>query len=261
MTRRTTVRGPVDRAPALGAVAMLLVSAVGCGTGSGPQPAATSPVGLPRGDEPSELDPADFTAEITNPYWPMAPGDRWVYEETDGDGGLQLVEVTVLDETYTVAAGIEARVVHDVVTQDGAVVEDTLDWYAQDSAGNVWYLGEETAEYDDGQIVSTEGSWEAGVDGALAGVVVPAEPRAGLAYRQEYYADEAEDEAVVLSAAERVEGPTGRYDDALLTRDTTPLEPEIAELKFYAPGVGPVLVLQISGGDGREVLTASTRAG
>ena len=152
----------------------------------------------------------------------MAVGDRWVFEETDADGTVQRVEVTVLDETHTVALGIEARVVHDLVTADGAVVEDTLDWYAQDADGNVWYLGEETAEYEDGQVVSTEGSWEAGVDGAQPGIAVPADPEPGTAYRQEYLADEAEDEAVVLSVAEQVEVPTGRYTDALLTRDIDP---------------------------------------
>jgi hypothetical protein len=164
----------------------------------------------------------------------------------------------VLDETYTVAAGIEARVVHDVVTtDDGAVVEDTRDWYAQDADGNIWYLGEETAEYEDGQIVSTEGSWEAGLDGAQPGILVPADPEPGLAYRQEYLADEAEDEAVVLSVEEQVEVGPARWTGVLMTRDTTPLEPEIAELKFYAPDVGPVLVLQISGGQSREELVES----
>ena len=191
----------------------------------------------------------------------MAVGDRWVFEETDADGTVQRVEVTVLDETHTVALGIEARVVHDLVTADGAVVEDTLDWYAQDADGNIWYLGEETAEYEDGRVVSTEGSWEAGVDGAQPGIAVPADPEPGTGYRQEYLADEAEDEAVVLSVSEQVEVPTGRYTDALLTRDSTPLEPEVSELKFYAPDVGPVMALQVSGGTSREVLVESTRAG
>jgi hypothetical protein len=237
----------------------LSACAGGSASVSGTDRSQTAP--LPRGSEAVSLDPADFTVDITNPYWPMDVGDRWVFEESDGDGGVQRVEVTVLDETYTVAAGIEARVVHDLVTADGAPVEDTRDWYAQDAAGNVWYLGEETAEYEDGRVVSTEGSWEAGVDGAQAGIVVPAEPEPGLAYRQEYLAGEAEDEAVVLSVSERVEAPTGAWTGALLTRDTTPLDPEVSELKFYARGVGPVLVLQTSGGTSREELVATTRTG
>jgi hypothetical protein len=146
-----------------------------------------------------------------------------------------------------------------VTAPDGAVVEDTLDWYAQDAEGNVWYLGEQTAEYENGEIVSTDGSWEAGIDGAQPGVVVPAEPEPGLGYRQEYLAGEAEDEAVVLSVSEQVEAPTDAYAGALLTRDTTPLQPEVSELKFYAPGIGPVLVVQTAGGASRETLVETTR--
>ena len=248
------------RALVLVAVGALSLSACAGGSGDDPTTADTGTrAALPQGSEPVDLDPADFSVDITNPYWPMDVGDRWVFEETDGEGGVQRVEVTVLDEVHTVALGIEARVVHDLVTQGGAVVEDTLDWYAQDADGNVWYLGEETAEYENGQVVSTEGSWEAGVDGAQPGIAVPADPEPGLGYRQEYLAGEAEDEGVVLSISEQVESATGRYTDALLTRDTTPLEPEVAELKFYAPGVGPVLVLQISGGSARETLVETTR--
>jgi hypothetical protein len=202
------------------------------------------------------LSAADVTADITNRYWPMRPGDRWVYDSSDADGALQQVEVTVLDETYTVAAGIEARVVHDVVTEGGVLVEDTRDYYGQDAAGNVWYLGEHTTEYPPGEPPSTAGSWEDGVDGAQPGIAVPADPRPGLAYRQELLAGEAEDRAVVLSTDEKVQTPTGTYTGALLTRETTPLEPDVAELKFYVPGVGQVLSLQTSGGSEREALVA-----
>jgi hypothetical protein len=219
-----------------GTVALATVVLLGACAADGPAAAPAAPAALPMGADRVELDPADFSVEITNPYWPMDVGDRWVFEEIDGEGGVQRVEVTVLDETRTVAAGIEARVVHDLVTQAGS-----------------------TAEYENGKIVSTAGSWEAGLDGAQAGIVIPAEPEAGLAYRQEYLAGEAEDEALVLSVAEQVEAPTGTYTGALLTRDTTPLQPEISELKFYAPGVGPVLILQTSGGAAREALVETTR--
>jgi hypothetical protein len=253
--------GPADRA-GVRVVAVVCLGALwlsGCTGGSTRDPDTTT-AGLPQGSDPVELDAAEFSVDITNRYWPMSVGDRWVFEETDGAGEVQRVEVTVLDETYTVAAGIEGRVVHDLVTAaDGGVVEDTLDWYAQDARGNVWYLGEQTAEYENGRIVSTEGSWEAGVDGAQAGIVVPAEPEPGLAYRQEYLAGEAEDQAVVLSVSEQVEAPSGTWTGALLTRDTTPLQPEIAELKFYAPGIGPVLVVQTSGGVSREALVETSR--
>jgi hypothetical protein len=144
-------------------------------------------------------------------------------------------------------------VVHDDVSADGKVIEDTYDWYAQDRWGNVWYLGEDTKEFDNGK-VSTEGSWEAGVDGAQAGVVVPANPEVGLAYRQEYYAGEAEDAGEVLSLTEQANVPFGSYQDVLKTKDWTPLEPHVVENKFYAQGIGPVLALQVSGGASREVL-------
>jgi hypothetical protein len=208
---------------------------------------------LPVGSEPVELDPADFTIEIDNRYWPMAPGTTWVYRETDAEGNVQKVVVTVTDETRVVM-GVEARVVHDVVTENGEMVEDTYDWYAQDADGNVWYLGEDTKELEDGKVVSTEGSWEAGVDGAQPGIAMPADPEVGLEYRQEYSAGEAEDAAEVLSLDELAETPLGSYRDVLMTKDFTPLRPEVLEYKLYAPGVGPVVVLGVSGGVGREEL-------
>jgi hypothetical protein len=213
---------------------------------------------LPQGADPVELDPSQFTPEIDNVFWPMAPGTHWSYRETGADGREQRVQVTVLDETREIM-GIEARVVHDVVTEDGELVEDTFDWYAQDGNGNVWYLGEETKEYEDGKLMTTAGSWEAGVDGALPGVIVPATPEVGMAYRQEYYAGEAEDAAEVLSLSERAEVPFGSFRDVLLTKDFTPLEPDVLEYKLYARGVGPVLVLGVSGGSGREELVAFSR--
>jgi hypothetical protein len=233
-----------------GLILVAVVFLAGCGGGD--------TAALPTGAEQVTLDPADFTTEIDNPYWPMAPGNRWVYRETDGEAE-QRVEVTVTDETKTIS-GIEARVVHDIVTANGEVVEDTYDWYAQDADGNVWYLGEDTKEYENGKVTTTAGSWEAGVDGAQAGIAVPADPEAGLTYRQEYYAGEAEDAATVLSVDEWVEVPAGPYSDVLMTKDFTPLHPEILEHKLYARDVGPVLVLGISGGAGREELVSVSRS-
>ena len=138
---------------------------------------------------------------------------------------MKRVVVTVTDRTKMVADGIVARVVHDVATTHGRPAEVTDDWYAQDSAGNLWYLGEKTAEYENGRIASTEGSWEAGVDGAQPGVIMPARPQTGQAYRQEYYAGEAEDSARVLSTDEQVQVPFGHFRAAILTKEVTPLEP------------------------------------
>jgi hypothetical protein len=208
---------------------------------------------LPQGSEPANLDAADFVERIDNPYWPMAPGTRWVYSEN----GARVV-VTVTAEKKEIL-GIQATVVRDVVSEDGELVEDTKDWYAQDKDGNVWYLGEETREYEDGKVKTTAGSWEAGVDGAEAGVIVLAEPEVGLTYRQEYYKGEAEDAGEILSLDEWVEVPFGSFEDVLMTKDFTPLDPDVLEHKFYAKGVGPVLVVGISGGSDREELISFTR--
>jgi hypothetical protein len=201
----------------------------------------------------------EFTTRIDNPYWPMAPGSRWIYRETDAEGNEQRVVVTVTNRTKTVAAGMTARVVRDVVTEDGEPVEVTDDWYAQDGCGNVWYLGEDTTEYEDGKPVSKAGSWEAGVDGAEAGIIMPAKPRVGFEYRQEYYEGEAEDKGKILSLDEQAEVPYGHFTNVLLTKDFTPLEPKVLEYKLYAKGVGPVLVLGVSGGTDREELLRFTR--
>jgi hypothetical protein len=230
----------------------LLGALTACGGGS-------QSSNLPVGSEPVKLDPADFTIEIDNPNWPMKPGSRWLLRETYPDGRKQRVEITVTHRTKTVA-GIETRVIHDVVSEKGKLVEDTFDWYAQDSSGNLWYLGESTKEYEDGKVKSTKGSWEAGVDGAQAGILIPAEPKPGLTYRQEYYKGEAEDAARVLSTDELVEVPYGFFKSVLMTNDYTPLEPRLLEHKFYAGGVGLVLAVEISGGAKRVELLRFERS-
>ncbi len=212
-----------------------------------------------RARETVHLDPADFTTRIDNPYWPMKPGSRWVYRETDPNGTRQKVVVEVTHRTKLIANGITARVVRDVVTENGRFVEVTDDWYAQDRRGNVWYLGEATTEYENGEPVSTAGSFEAGVDGAQAGVIMPARPRRGLSYRQEFYRGEAEDKARIVSLRERAQVPAGRFRRVLMTRDVNPLEPDVLEFKFYARGVGPVLAVSVSGGSDREELVRFER--
>jgi hypothetical protein len=208
---------------------------------------------LPTGSQPVQLDPAQFTTEIDHPYWPMKPGTRWTYREVE-DGEVKEVVVVATTQTKRIANGITARVVRDTVRVDGSIIEDTFDWYAQDAHGNLWYLGEDTAEFENGKLTTRSGSFEAGVDGALGGIMLPADPTPGMRYRQEYYKGEAEDNGEVLSTAEMAEVPAGLYRGALLTKDTITIEPDVQEYKLYAKGVGPVLVLGVSGGSGREEL-------
>jgi hypothetical protein len=230
-------------------------------TGSAVTAAAAtgSQAGLPRGSEPVNLNPADFTTRIDNPYWPMRQDSRWVYRETNSEGTVQRVVVTVTRRTKVIANGVRARIVRDVVTEKGTPVEVTDDYYAQDKAGNIWYLGEATTEYENGKPTSTEGSFEAGVDGAQAGIIMPAKPRVGLSYREEYYAGHAEDKARIVSLREQAEVPFGHFRRVLMTRNTNPLEPKSVEFKFYARGVGPVLAIGVSGGSDREELVRFKR--
>jgi hypothetical protein len=216
---------------------------------------------LPQGSEKVRLDPADFSTNIDNPYWPMQPGSRWVYREAHPGEATERVVVTVTNRTKMVANGVEARVVRDVVSEDGVPIEVTDDWFAQDADGNIWYLGEATTEYEDGKPKTTAGSFEAGVDGAQAGIVMPAEPKPGLAYRQEYYEDEAEDSAVVISTDEQAEPPFGHFRNVLMTKDINPLEPRVLEFKFYGRGVGPLTTVGVSGGSKIEELVSFTKGG
>jgi hypothetical protein len=243
-------------APTVGVVcAVVALSAVAVAA----RPERSDP--LPRGGEAVNLNPADFTTDIDNPYWPMKPGSRWVYRETDSSGARRRVVVTVTDEIKHVAMGIDARVIHDVVTEGGEPVEVTDDYYAQDRAGNIWYFGEATAEYENGQVVTREGSFEAGVDGAQPGVILPAKPKVGLRYREEYYKGQAEDRAQVFSLDEKVQVPFGyfRPGRVLMTRNQNRLEPKVLEYKFIARGIGPVLEVSVSGGSDRAELVSYRR--
>jgi hypothetical protein len=250
-------------APVAGTLAALaLVACSGGPADSKATPASGDPNrGLPQGSEPVNLNPADFTTKIDNPYWPMTPGSKWVYSETDTEGTKQKVVITVTNQTKTIANGVKARVILDVVTEKGKPVEITKDWYAQDKRGNIWYLGEAVRNYENGKLVDRAGSFEAGVDGAQAGVAMPADPVPGLSYRQEYYKGEAEDKASIITVGqEQVEVPYGYFNkDVLMTRDLVPTEPKVQELKFYAPGVGPLLSMHTDGPGGRATLISYTR--
>jgi hypothetical protein len=200
------------------------------------------------------LAPSDLTNVVDNPYFPLVPGTVWVFE-----GAGEYDTVTVTDNVKKVL-GVPVVVVHDEV-RDGAadapVTEDTYDWFAQDEDGNVWYMGEDTRELDGATVTSTEGSWEAGVDGAQPGIVMHAQPKIGEPYRQEYKACEAEDWAEVVSTTDSVEVPFGDYTDCIKTHEYTPLEPSANEVKYYCLGVGLVLELDAETGD-RVELTRMT---
>ena len=235
------------------ALAVAVLALAACGGGS--QSSRSS--SLPSGTRPVKLDPADFTTKIDNPYWPISPGSHWVYREVE-DGEVHRDDVTVTNRTKLLG-GIEARVVHDRVSQNGETLENTDDYYAQDSKGNLWYLGEDTAEYENGKLKTTEGTWAYGTDGAQPGVIVPADPKQGMKYREEYYKGHAEDAAEILSVGSQVQVPFGRFQGAVLTRNYSAIEPTVEEMKLYAKGVGPVMELLVSGGSGRTELLSFSR--
>jgi hypothetical protein len=234
------------------AVALGIVLAANAGTSSAGS-------GFPRGSEPVNLDPADFSANIDNPRWPMTVGSRWVYRVVDtSDGSVQRDVIKVTNRTKMIADGIEARVVSDIVTDHGQPTEVTKDWYAQDSDGNVWYFGENTVEYKHGK-PTDNGTWEAGVDGNMPGVALPADPKVGMSYREEYSKGVAEDQSRVLALDEQAQVPAGHYKDVLMTEDFSPIEPNVSEIKFYAKGSGQaVLAVDVSGGSDMEQLVKYT---
>jgi len=203
-----------------------------------------------------EIDPDDFVDDIDNPYMPFIPGSEWTYE-AETEEGTERIEVMVLNDTKVVM-GINCTVVRDTVTLDGELIEDTYDWYAQDKYGNVWYMGEDSKEYEDGEVVSTAGSWEGGVDGAKPGIIMLANPLAGMSYRQEYYEGEAADMAEVIYLNETVTIDYGTYEEVLVIREWNPLEPGVLEDKYFAPGIGVIQEVQVEGGSDHVELTEFT---
>jgi hypothetical protein len=192
------------------------------------------------------VDTARFSTRIDNPWFPLRPGTMYVY--TGSEGGKRTRDlVTVTHRTITIA-GVECRVVRDLVYANGRLAEPTSDYYTQDQAGNVWYFGEDTAELDRaGHVTSREGTWRAGVRGARAGILMPAKPVLGRAYRQEFLKGHAEDFARAIAVFRTVAGPRG--SNALLTEEWSPLEPGVLDHKMYVRGVGDVLERTVKGGD------------
>jgi hypothetical protein len=183
-----------------------------------------------------DIDPADFTNVIDNEYLPFPVGATWCYT-SETDEGTETIEIEVLADTREIL-GVECASVQDVVYLDGEPIEDTIDWYAQDSDGNVWYFGEISFSYEDGYINSIEGSWLAGEDGAKPGIVMLGDPVVGVTYRQEWLLGDAEDAATVLATDASVDIPFGMFTDCVETLDFLPPEPDAMEHKFYAAGIG-----------------------
>ena len=194
------------------------------------------------------FDPNNFVKKIDNPYFPLKPGTTFIYRgETEG---TPTRDVTIVTHQTKEILGVTTTVVHDRVYEDGILSEDTLDWYAQDKQGNVWYFGEDTKELDEnGNVVSTEGTWLAGVNGAEPGIVMLAHPHKGDKYQQEFATGVAEDMAQVLGFKNSLCVRYGCFKHVLVTKEWTPLEPGVVENKYYAKGIGFIYSEMVKGGD------------
>lgn len=193
-----------------------------------------------------EINPDDFVKTIDNPYFPLEPGTKWVLKG-ETDQGREVDTIRVLEKTREVM-GVTTTVVLDIVTINGELAEKTWDWYAQDSAGNVWYFGENTADYENGKKVGTAGAWEAGVDGALPGIIMAAEPKVTDSFRQEFYKGHALDMFWVVRTDVTKKTPYGRFDNAVHTLEWSPLEPDVIVEKYHARGVGLIAEKALAGG-------------
>ena len=222
-----------------------------CGSGgSSASPASTA--------KAAQLNPANFVREVDNPWYPLKPGTSYRYRGVkDGKPAIDVFSVTGRKKMIQ---GVPATVNRDRLYLDGKLAEDTLDWYAQDKQGNVWYVGEATRELDrKGRVKNTEGSWQAGVDGAEAGIFMPANPKVGHSFRQEYYKGQAEDHFKVLALDASVKVPYVASRHALKTMEWTPLEPGVIDTKYYVRGIGNVYEKTVKGGNERSELVSVRR--
>ena len=199
------------------------------------------------------IDPGNFVSEVDNEFFPLEPGTTFIYQG-ESEGVPTRDEMNVTNDTKLIL-GVTCIVVRDRAYEDGVLVEDTFDWYVQDKQGNVWYFGEDTKELDEnGNVISTEGSWEAGVNGAEPGIIMLADPKKGDRYQQEFAADVAEDMAQVISLDESICVRYGCFDHVLVTKEWSPLEKGVVENKYYAEGVGFIFGETVKGGDEQSEL-------
>jgi hypothetical protein len=236
--RRTTVWGAI--------VGVVLVLVAGFGSTAFGQ-TATANGTTTQGTSSSHINHSEFTGngKIDNKYFPLKPGTTFVYRgKSEGNAERDLMTVT--DSTKRIQ-GVKCVVVNDRVFVQGKLEEKTFDWYAQDKEGNVWYFGEDSKEYKNGHVVSTEGSWEAGKHGARPGIIMQAHPKVGQTYRQEYEKGVAEDLARVLKLNGSARVPYGSFHHVLVTREWSPLDPGQVEHKYYAAGVGNIKEVAVKG--------------
>jgi hypothetical protein len=239
---------------------------LGMPAAAGAGPAPTGPVlsgglpGLTMTPAGSKgVQPGNFGPVINNPYLPLIPGTIFTYQGTK-DGAPVTDVITVTHQTQVIE-GVATTVVTDLVYVSGQLEERTIDWYAQDKQGNVWYFGERTAELQNGHVVSTEGSWKAGVNGAQAGIVMEAHPQVGDTYQQEFAPGVAQDMATVLSLNAQFTTPQRTFTNCLQTAEFSPLEPGFLEYKYYAPGVGFLGSVTVQGGSETLELVGVTKNG
>lgn len=203
------------------------------------------------------IKPANFVRGVTNPYFPLTPGRTYIYEGQTSQG-FEHDEFAVTRKTRVIL-GVTCVEVRDTVKHDGVVTEDTLDWFARDKEGNVWYFGENTHELEDGLITTIEGTFMAGVNGDKPGIIMKAHPKVGDFYRQEFSLANAEDFAETLSINKTVTVKAGRFAHCVKSQETTPLETDLLEHKFYAPGIGNVLTVDANTGEKTELVRIMTQ--
>jgi hypothetical protein len=222
----------------------------------GPPPSELAPI---NGKYSPQIRPADFVARVDNPYWPLRPGTAFHYRGVRGT--TEQTDDEVVTHGTKKILGIDCTVVRDTVSEGGRPVERTFDWYAQDRQGNVWYMGELSLELRNGKFVKASDSWESGVNGAKPGIIMPAHPRRGDRYRQEYYpSGEALDEAQVLGRLGTVTTPYGAFEHPLVTSEFSPLEPQ-TERKYYVAGLGEVAETVVKGHHEQFKLVSVTHPG
>lgn len=258
---QTTLRTTVPLA-AIAALAMLSACSGGGSSSATPPPstpggAATTPAASPS---TAVVDATRFGPHVDNPWFPLPVGARWLYAGVEsGDKTRDVVVVT--PQTRTIA-GVQCVVVRDDVFTNGRLSEHTLDYYAQDTGGSVWYFGEDTQELDKhGNVTSREGTWLTGRNGARPGVIMPAHQAVGESYSQEHYAGHAEDHAKVVAARGKVQTPAVSSYAALVTVEWTPLEPKIRERKYYVRGIGQVKEDVFRGGQETSSLVSYSGVG